>query len=221
MLGPPQLPPHLTVTLYLSRSGSKARGEVDTALKRRGAVSAQKALQGCETEIREFLEGTEEKKTLPPEGVIGLPSRKIHLLQKGEKKWVSGQTWRLSGGAPVPFPRQDALRQHESPQGDYRTLDRPLQHRQVVQQAWSRTKHRWAQPSNEQHNAKLFSNDLLFGEEMLCKMMLFCLILHLISMEIVISKFRPGGMDSEHPLWYSVVEPLKIPGLYPDAMRLP
>ena len=86
VLGPPQLPPHLTVTLYLSSSGSKARGEVDTALKRRGAVSAQKALQGCETEIREFLEGTEEKKTLPPEGVIGLPSRKIHFFTERRKK---------------------------------------------------------------------------------------------------------------------------------------
>ena len=45
------------------------------------AVSAQKALQGSETETRELLGGTEEE-SFPDEGVIDLPSRQINDFQK-------------------------------------------------------------------------------------------------------------------------------------------
>ena len=56
-------------------------------------VSAQKALQGFETEARELLVGTEEK-ILSRWGVIDLPSRQInYFVHKGNrKKWVSYQT---------------------------------------------------------------------------------------------------------------------------------
>ena len=50
---------HLTVSLYLCSSGSKARGP------EKGAVSAQKALRGSETETRELLGGTEENSVSP------------------------------------------------------------------------------------------------------------------------------------------------------------
>ena len=45
-------------------------------------VSAQKALQRPETETRELLEGTEEKK------VIALPSRQINDFTKKENKKI-------------------------------------------------------------------------------------------------------------------------------------
>ena len=54
--------PHLTVSLYLCSSGSNARGE---SRPEKGAVSAQKALQGSETETRELLGGTEENSVSP------------------------------------------------------------------------------------------------------------------------------------------------------------
>ena len=53
---------HLTVSLYLRSSGSNAQGE-SRALE--GHVSAQKALQGSETETRDLLGGREEKSISP------------------------------------------------------------------------------------------------------------------------------------------------------------
>ena len=43
----------------------------------KGAVSAQKAHQGCKTETRELLGGTEEKRT-SLNRVIDLPSKQIN-----------------------------------------------------------------------------------------------------------------------------------------------
>ena len=45
----------------------------------KGAVSAQKALQGSETETRELLGGTEEK-SIALTGVIDLPSSKSMIF---------------------------------------------------------------------------------------------------------------------------------------------
>ena len=50
----------------------------------KGAVSAQKALKGSETEMRELLGGTEENSVSPTRG--DLPSRKWNdFLQKGSR----------------------------------------------------------------------------------------------------------------------------------------
>ena len=49
-------------------------------------MSAQKALQGSETETRELLGGTEEN-SVSPRGVIDLPSRQINeFSQKKTEK---------------------------------------------------------------------------------------------------------------------------------------
>ena len=50
------------VSLYLCSSGSNARGE---SRAEEGAVSAQNALRGSETETRELLGGTERKSVSP------------------------------------------------------------------------------------------------------------------------------------------------------------
>ena len=60
-----------TLSLYLWSVRSIAQGEVWRPLK--GAVSAQKALQGSETKTRELLEETEEKKVSLHKGVINIP----------------------------------------------------------------------------------------------------------------------------------------------------
>ena len=44
----------------------------------KGAVSAQKALQGSETETRELLGGTEEKSATPTHEAVDLPFRQIN-----------------------------------------------------------------------------------------------------------------------------------------------
>ena len=49
-------------------------------------MSAQKALQGSETETRELLEGMEENSVSPTRGVIDLPSRQIYDFFTKEKQ---------------------------------------------------------------------------------------------------------------------------------------
>ena len=60
----------------------------------KGAVSAQKALRGSETETRELLGGTEENR-VPRQGVIDLPlilhkkeTEKIELVARPERRLV-------------------------------------------------------------------------------------------------------------------------------------
>ena len=56
------------------------------SVHRKPAVSAQKALQGSETEMRELLGGTEESSVSRP-GVIDLPSMQINdFSQRGNRK---------------------------------------------------------------------------------------------------------------------------------------
>ena len=52
----------------------------------KGAVSAQKALQGSETETRELLGGTEEKRYFPNEGSLICPPGKSMILYKRERE---------------------------------------------------------------------------------------------------------------------------------------
>ena len=55
----------------------------------KAAVSAQKALQGSETETRELLE-EQMRIVFPHQGVIDLPHRQINeFLQKGNRKKLS------------------------------------------------------------------------------------------------------------------------------------
>ena len=63
----------------------------------KGAVSAQKALRGSETEMRELLGGMEEN-SVSPMRVIDLPSRQIsehglHLLSFKLSELVKGSTY--------------------------------------------------------------------------------------------------------------------------------
>ena len=63
----------------------------------KGAKSAQKALQGSETETRELLGRTEENGVSPMRGHwFALQANQWFFTKKGNrKKWVSGQTcWR-------------------------------------------------------------------------------------------------------------------------------
>ena len=55
----------LMVSLFLCSSGSNAQGNLGPL---KGAVSAQKALQGSETETRELLGGTEANSVFPMRG---------------------------------------------------------------------------------------------------------------------------------------------------------
>ena len=64
----PTLRAHQTLSFHLYRSGSNAQEARLGHLK--GTVSAQKALQGSETERRELLEGTKENNILPNEGGV-------------------------------------------------------------------------------------------------------------------------------------------------------
>ena len=63
----------------------------------KGAVSAQKALRGSETETRELLGGTEENSVSPMRGHwFALQANQWVFTKKKQKKnWVSGQTWYL------------------------------------------------------------------------------------------------------------------------------
>ena len=77
--------PHLTVSLYLSSSGSNARGEEASRGPEKGAVSAQKA------RLRRGSCWEERKRIVYPRwGVIDLPSRQINeFSQKGNRKKLS------------------------------------------------------------------------------------------------------------------------------------
>ena len=62
----------------------------------KGAVSAQKAIQGSKTETRELLGGTGEKCVSPLRGHWFCPPGKSVILNKKKEteiNWVSGQTW--------------------------------------------------------------------------------------------------------------------------------
>ena len=74
----------------------------------KGAVSAQKALQGPEAETREMLGGMEENR-VSRRRVIDLPYRQINdffYKKESEKNEFSGQTWARcrSGGTRSGTP---------------------------------------------------------------------------------------------------------------------
>ena len=77
--------PHLTVSFYLCRSGSNTRLSQGPL---KGAVSAQRALQGSEKDVRELLLGRKENYFLPDEGSLMEPSRQINyvLLKENRRK---------------------------------------------------------------------------------------------------------------------------------------
>ena len=80
----------------------------------KGAVSAQKALWGSDTETRELLGGTEENS--PDEGSLICPPGKSMSFHKKEteKNWVSGQNcW--APGSPWASPSSRGLQPRRRP----------------------------------------------------------------------------------------------------------
>ena len=73
----------------------------------KGAVSAQKALRGSETETRELLGGTEENSVSPMRGHwFALQANQwVFTKRKQKKNWVSGQTWTVPGFGEEPLPQ--------------------------------------------------------------------------------------------------------------------
>ena len=71
---------HLSVSLHLSSNDEASRGPL------KGAVSAQKALQGSKAETREFLGGTEENSVSPMRGHWFALQANQFFSQKGNRK---------------------------------------------------------------------------------------------------------------------------------------
>ena len=69
------------MSLYVILVGSNARGK---SRPEKGAVSAQKALQGSETETRELLGGTDENSVSPMRGSLICPPGKSMIFHKKE-----------------------------------------------------------------------------------------------------------------------------------------
>ena len=72
-------------------------------------MSAQKALQGSETETRELLGGMEEKIHFPRRGVIDLPSGQINIFLKNRKQKNIELVSRPAAVVSQVFGRQNGL----------------------------------------------------------------------------------------------------------------
>ena len=105
LLAPPCLVRHNwrcpCISVVLQATHMASRGSL------KGAVSAQKALQGSETETRELLGGTEENSVPPMRGHwFALQENRWFFTKRKQKKWISGQTWcftESSNSTTTPF----------------------------------------------------------------------------------------------------------------------